>query len=110
MKTKAIGITFTLMSSLGMLAACQNTPVEPVAQADKDYLKQDAEGTLAVWERDYPAAISRMHEAYGYAIFPSVKKGAVGVGGAYGRGMVYEQGNFSSSRQTIRSLSVASLV
>jgi len=33
-----------------------------------------------------------LNKAYGYAVFPSVGKGAVGVGGAYGRGEVYERG------------------
>ena len=31
--------------------------------------------------------------AYGYALFPTVGKGGVIVGGAYGKGRVYEQGN-----------------
>ena len=31
-------------------------------------------------------------EAYGYAIFPNVGKGAVGIGGAAGNGVAYEQG------------------
>jgi lipid-binding SYLF domain-containing protein len=30
--------------------------------------------------------------AYGYAVFPTIGKGGVGVGGAYGKGQVYEQG------------------
>jgi lipid-binding SYLF domain-containing protein len=32
--------------------------------------------------------------AYGYAVFPSVGKGGVGVGGAYGKGRVYEKGKY----------------
>jgi lipid-binding SYLF domain-containing protein len=35
---------------------------------------------------------SFLDRAYGYAIFPTVGKGAVGVGGAYGRGEVFERG------------------
>ncbi len=31
-------------------------------------------------------------KCYGYAIFPSIGKGAVGIGGAHGSGRVYEQG------------------
>ncbi len=31
-------------------------------------------------------------KAYGYAIFPTVGKGGIGIGGAYGKGEVYEQG------------------
>ena len=29
--------------------------------------------------------------AYGYAVFPAVGKGGIGIGGAYGRGQVYRQ-------------------
>ena len=32
-------------------------------------------------------------EAYGYVVFPAVGKGAIGIGGARGKGLVYEQGN-----------------
>ena len=31
-------------------------------------------------------------KAVGYAVFPTVGKGAIGVGGAYGRGVLYEAG------------------
>ena len=30
--------------------------------------------------------------SYGYSMFPNVGKGGLGVGGAYGRGVVYERG------------------
>ena len=30
--------------------------------------------------------------AYGYAVFPTIGKGGIGVGGAYGKGRVYEKG------------------
>jgi lipid-binding SYLF domain-containing protein len=32
------------------------------------------------------------HKAYGYAVFPTIGKGGVGVGGAHGSGRVYEKG------------------
>ncbi len=32
-------------------------------------------------------------KSYGYAIFPNVGKGAIGIGGAAGNGIVWEQGN-----------------
>ena len=31
-------------------------------------------------------------KAYGYAIFPNVGKGGIGIGGAYGEGRVFERG------------------
>ena len=33
-------------------------------------------------------------KSYGYAVFPTIGKGAVGVGGAHGNGRVYEQGKY----------------
>jgi lipid-binding SYLF domain-containing protein len=32
--------------------------------------------------------------AYGYAVFPTIGKGGVGIGGAYGDGQVYEKGKY----------------
>ena len=32
--------------------------------------------------------------AYGYAVFPTIGKGAIGVGGGGGKGQVYEQGRY----------------
>ncbi|MEP1472469.1 MAG: hypothetical protein ABJK20_05370 [Halieaceae bacterium] len=32
------------------------------------------------------------NSAYGYAVFPTIGKGGIGIGGAHGKGMVYAQG------------------
>src|SRR5262245_3130556 len=32
--------------------------------------------------------------AYGYAVFPTIGKGGFGIGGAYGKGRVYEKGSY----------------
>jgi len=32
--------------------------------------------------------------AYGYALFPTIGKGGIGIGGAYGKGRVYRQGEY----------------
>jgi lipid-binding SYLF domain-containing protein len=32
--------------------------------------------------------------SYGYAVFPTIGKGGVGIGGAFGKGRVFEQGNY----------------
>ncbi len=34
-----------------------------------------------------------MNSAYGYAAFPTIGKGGIGIGGAYGQGQVYRGGN-----------------
>ena len=33
-------------------------------------------------------------KSYGYAVFPTVGKGGVGIGGAFGKGRVYEKGKY----------------
>ena len=57
-------------------------------------------GALAFADDD-SAAIERFREAgagnmldnaYGYAIFPTIGKGGIGIGGAYGEGRVYKRG------------------
>jgi lipid-binding SYLF domain-containing protein len=49
------------------------------------------------------AGISEMFKtAYGYALFPTIGKGGFVVGGAYGEGRVYEQGNYVGDTQMIQ--------
>jgi lipid-binding SYLF domain-containing protein len=42
-------------------------------------------------ERD-PRVAKAFDDAYGYVVFPTVGKGAIGIGGARGKGWVYERG------------------
>ena len=34
-------------------------------------------------------------DSYGYAVFPTIGKGGIGIGGAYGKGRVYGRGSYS---------------
>lgn len=43
--------------------------------------------------------------SYGYAVFPSVGKGAIGVGGARGKGLVYERGKMIG-KTTLTAVSI----
>ncbi|MBB1475908.1 hypothetical protein EGC79_14860 [Shewanella vesiculosa] len=43
--------------------------------------------------------------AYGYAIFPSVAKGGIGIGAAYGNGRVYQAGSYMGD-STLTQLSI----
>src|SRR5512135_2727001 len=42
--------------------------------------------------KDAGESASFFGKSYGYAVFPTIGKGGLGVGGAYGEGRVYEQG------------------
>src|SRR6476469_2084331 len=59
-----------------------------LAWADDDY--QEA---INVFKKAGESA-SFFKTAYGYAVFPTIGKGGVGVGGAFGKGRVYEKGKY----------------
>jgi lipid-binding SYLF domain-containing protein len=42
--------------------------------------------------KNFPAVEPFFDTAYGYAVFPTIGKAGIGIGGAYGQGQVYEQG------------------
>ena len=44
--------------------------------------------------RDAGESGSFFDKSYGYALFPTIGKGAIGIGGAYGKGRVYAAGKY----------------
>jgi hypothetical protein len=38
-------------------------------------------------------------QAYGYAVFPTIGKGGIGIGAAYGTGQVFKQGNYTGDAE-----------
>jgi lipid-binding SYLF domain-containing protein len=59
---------------------------------NKSPIHKEVAATLKRLEKQDPGLKKFLDDAYGYAVFPSVGKAAVVVGGAYGRGVVFEQG------------------
>src|SRR5262249_19842906 len=57
----------------------------------------EAEGQQAVeaFKKADPGLQKFFDEAAGYAVFPSIGKGAVGIGAAHGKGLVYEKGQLA---------------
>jgi lipid-binding SYLF domain-containing protein len=80
--------TTSLILSLA-LAACSTAPK---SEGDKTDLKSDAAEVLAEARANDPSLGDELDKAQGYAVFPTVGKGAIGIGGAYGRGVLYENG------------------
>ena len=56
-----------------------------------DALADDYDETIKVF-RDANESGRLFARAYGYAVFPNIGKGGVGIGGAYGKGRVYKNG------------------
>jgi lipid-binding SYLF domain-containing protein len=60
--------------------------------AEADRLDTDVRDTVQIFRTSNPGLQHMLDTAYGYAVFPSVGKGAIGIGGAEGRGQVFEKG------------------
>ena len=67
------------------------TPYLLSAQYDARAL-QKAEATIAAFKEKNDKFDAFFEDAYGYVVFPSVGKGAFGIGGARGKGMTFEGG------------------
>jgi lipid-binding SYLF domain-containing protein len=57
--------------------------------------------TIALY-RDVPAVQPFFENCYGYVVFPTVGKGGLGIGGAYGKGRVYRNGELSGEASMIK--------
>lgn len=68
--------------------------LKPVRAEDtsKDHITE-AEQTIDTFKKTDPGMAKFFDTSVGYVVFPSVTKGAFGVGGAGGKGILFEQGS-----------------
>src|SRR4030042_141669 len=85
-----VKITVTSLCLAIVFAGCSTVPRRPEG---KMVLSAEVEETLAIFKAKDPDIQRFIDHSYGYAVLPKVFKGAVLVGGAHGKGEVYEQGN-----------------
>ncbi|HET7369804.1 MAG TPA: lipid-binding SYLF domain-containing protein [Gammaproteobacteria bacterium] len=74
------------------LGACTTTgyrPGENVTPAAQPVQDPQIAETIASFKNKDPSMAPYFHDAYGYAVFPTIGKGGFVVGGAYGTGKVY---------------------
>jgi lipid-binding SYLF domain-containing protein len=72
------------------LTACHTAPSSTEGKAE---IIQKSDAAISRAESRDPDFKTLCKDSAGYAVFPSVGKGAVGVGGAYGKGVLYENGH-----------------
>jgi len=76
-----------MLGSLGCLAAALlSLPAPPPVAQD------NVPPVIAKFKAKDPRVAKAFDDAYGYVVFPTVGKGAIGIGGARGKGWVYERG------------------
>src|SRR5437667_12837886 len=79
-----------LVRRLRWLAALLITLASAAAHADK------YTDTIKIF-RDAGTSGGFFHRCYGYAVFPTIGKGGIGVGGAHGSGRVYAKGEYTGN-------------
>jgi lipid-binding SYLF domain-containing protein len=85
---------FTFYTGFILSILCSINPA--TAQDEKQTEKYDPEEARTTVDefREADPEISKFFDSsFGYAIFPSIGKGAIGVGGAGGKGVVFKQGD-----------------
>ena len=93
------------LCKLGILLAGLGLPVMALAVGGWDPAKKQTETAkqqkavnpkvaqaIADFKNHDPSIKRFFDNAYGYTVFPTVAKGGIGIGGAYGEGEVYERG------------------
>jgi len=91
MKSYPVKMTCLVAGVIGLLlmSGCATAPASVEGKVD---IEKDASAALARAQKSDPTLVSIFNSAAGYAVFPSVGKGAAGVGGAYGKGVLYARG------------------
>lgn len=87
MKNCAIVATCVLL--LMQTVGCSTAPK---TAEKKDSLSREVQATLSRFKAEDPSIDTFFNTSKGYAVFPTVGKGGLVAGGAYGRGELFEQG------------------
>ena len=80
-----------LLAGISLLALCLVLAASVEAREVKDY-----SATIENFKK-IPVVAEFFDGAHGYAVFPSIGKGGLGIGGSHGKGQVYRGGNFEFS-------------
>jgi lipid-binding SYLF domain-containing protein len=78
--------------AFGLMLALTACATAPSTTEEKTDLEDHAISALNKAESADPTLHDALTKSAGYAVFPSIGKGGVGVGGAYGKGVVFQNG------------------
>jgi lipid-binding SYLF domain-containing protein len=81
------------VAALCLAALAMGCSTTPKSEEGKEDLQAGAQRAVDRMTAANSGLRAQLDKAHGYAVFPKVGKGGVIVGGAYGRGIVYEQSN-----------------
>ena len=77
--------------------------------AEDDKLKEETKAAIEAFQKADSGLKKQFDSAVGYAVFPSVGKGGLIIGGARGKGLVYEKGKLIG-RATLSQVTVGAQI
>ena len=87
--TLTLGLALVVTVVAGLLGSCATAPA---SREDRQALIAEAAARLRQMSAEDSELGALVRRSHGYSMFPNVGKAGLGVGGAYGRGVVYERG------------------
>ena len=96
-------VTMAIITSLGL--ALGTTAIADTKSAEKTAERTENVNETVQSFKDAQQARPYFDKSYGYAVFPTIGKGAVGVGAAGGKGQVFEKGAYVGD-STMMQLSI----
>lgn len=97
---RTLNLALFILALLATTAGC--TAWDPNGEAN---LHNNAASTIKAFRERDPGMQRFFDNAYAYAVFPTVGKGGMGIGGAYGEGLVYRGGKVIA-RTTLTQVTV----
>ena len=82
----------TLLMLVSLSAHAGWNPLAKEKAEDQKVDSSEIAETIANFKNKDPGMKVFFDKAYGYAVFPTVAKGGMGIGGAYGKGEVFQRG------------------
>lgn len=98
-----------LVAVMAVLAGCSGDD-KPANKSAADERESAAKATIDRFKADDAGIAKFFDTAAGYAVFPSVGKGGLIVGGGYGEGVVYEKGGKAVGYTTMTFASIGAQI
>lgn len=97
-----IMITLTNITAGSVYAGWRPSETETAKGHDIDITQTLSAKTITDFKTHYSYLDIYFEKAYGYAVFPTVTKGGIGIGAAHGKGEVYEKGNYIGTADLVQ--------
>ena len=85
-------LSLILTAGFGCMITMPSCATAPATIEGKMKIEDEADAAIARGKRNDPTLAAALANAVGYAVFPTIGKGGIGVGGAYGKGVLYDGG------------------